>query len=328
MFRFRILLFLAVSSVLAPAQNLVPNGSFEAYTDCPDYWNQLIGNVAGWDVCSPSPDFFHACRDSSDFGVPYNWRGYQHASHGQGYGGVGTFQWNAPNYREFICAELAQQLSPGVPVDLSMKVALGVFGSYGLYSPKWTTTGIGMLLTTQPFVWSSGSACPNTAQLYMDTVFTDTANWVLLSTTYVPDSAYQYVILGNFFEDSLSSPIILDTVFGNLNGAYAFIDEVCITPAGMYCDFANVVGSLSLSNWRVTSPFSERLEITFGSVLEVATDLMLYDAGGRLIARRTIAAGSMGVEWPVCGLANGVYVVLAANKEPKFKPIRVLHVSP
>ena len=310
------------------AQNLVPNGSFEEYTHCPDYWDQLGGNVAGWDVCANSPDFFHTCRDSADLGVPFNWRGYQQASHGQGYGGVITYKWNAPSNREFVCAELSQPLSPGVPADLSMKVALGGFGSYWLYSPNWTSRGIGMLLTTQPFMWTTGSSYPNAAQLYMHTVFTDTTDWVLLSASYVPDSAYQYVTIGNFFEDSLSAPTLLDTVYGNLNGAYVFIDEVCITAAGTECDFANAVDERSFDTWWVTSAFSDRFVITFGGVLERTMELMLCDINGRQVGRRTIAAGTTQFEWPVDGLANGVYVVHSTEQKQGLKPLRVFHVSP
>lgn len=324
---------LATSSavlLIAPvwAQNLVPNGSFEEYTDCPDYWDQLGGNVTGWSVCSPSPDYFNACRDSSDFDVPFNWRGYQGASHGRGYSGVGTYQWNSPNFREFICAELLQPLVPGVPVDLSMKVALGGFGSNWLYSPRWTTRGIGMLLTTQPLEWSTGSSYPNTAQLYLDSVFMDTTNWALLSTTYIPDSAYHYVTLGNFFEDSLSAPTLLDTAFGNANAAYVYIDEVCIALTGMACDFVDAIGSLSTIPWRITSPFSERLEIGFGKALDQTTELILCDTDGRLVARRIAGSGAEQLVWPVYGLANGVYILRASGNAVGLKPTPVLHVSP
>lgn len=309
-------------------QNLVPNGSFEDYTSCPDEWSQLAGNVVGWDACANSPDFFHGCRDSSDLGVPFNWRGYQQAAHGQGYGGVITYQWNAPSYREFICTNLAQALVPGVPVHLSMKVALGGFGSYWLYSPKWTTRGIGMLLTTQPFEWSTGSAYPNVAHLFMDTVFTDTTAWVLLSTTYVPDSVYQYVTLGNFFEDSLSALTLLDSVFGNQNVAYVYIDEICVTAAGSDCDFANAVATRSFASWAITSPFNDRLVITFGRTLEQETELILFDTGGRRLAHRTIPPGSSVLEWPIHGLASGIYVVHCLDIEQGPASLRVFHVSP
>ena len=209
-----------------------------------------------------------------------------------------------------------------------MKVALGGFGSYWLYSPKWTSKGIGMLLTTQPLDWSVGSSFPNTAQLYMDAVFTDSVSWLLLCTSYVPDSAYQYVSIGNFFEDSLSAPTLLDTVFGNLNGAYVFVDEVCITPAGMACDFASAVMPIDTEKWRISTLFSEGLEITFPKPVAQRMELMLYDANGRAVQRRIVPPGVMQVHWVLPGLANGMYVVHSNIRSRGFQPIRVFHVSP
>ncbi|MEO8066525.1 MAG: hypothetical protein ABI599_02405, partial [Flavobacteriales bacterium] len=301
---------------------------FEDYTSCPDYWDQLGGNVAGWNTCANSPDFFHTCRDSSDFGVPLNWRGYQEASHGQGYGGVISYQWNASHYREFICTELSQPMLPGAPMDLSMKVAMGGAGSYWLFSPKWTTRGIGMLLTTEPFEWSTGSLYPNNAQLFMDAVFTDTSNWVVLSTTYVPDSVYRYITLGNFFDDSLSLPVLMDTVFGNQNIAYVYIDEVCIAPVGMGCDFASGIEPAAFGEWQVYSPFSESIQITFTRTLERGVELFLHDIDGRLAAQRWVDAGTTNLVWPVHQLASGLYVLRSTEKNPGLKPICVLHLTP
>lgn len=315
-----------MSWATARAQNLVVNGSFEEYSSCPSDWNQFGGNVVGWDVCAPSPDFFHACRDSSDLGVPFNWRGYQHASHGQGYVGVGTYQWNAPNFREVICSPLSVPLSLGVAVDLSMKVALGGFGSYGLMSPKWTTKGIGMLLTTEPLEWPLISY-PNRAHLYMDMVFTDTANWVVLSTTYVPDSVYRYIAIGNFFEDSLSFPTLLDTVFGTLAGAYVYVDEVCVAQEGMGCDFPDLIAMPSVSPWRVVSPFNDRLRISFGSPLERATELVLSDSSGRMVARLLTSTGDTDVDWLLGSLRSGIYVLYSTGFAHNMPPLRVLKLQ-
>ena len=310
------------------AQNLVPNGSFEEYDYCPDYWNQVMENVTDWNGCANSPDFFHSCRQDTDLGVPFNWRGYQEASHGEGYIGVGTYQLNAPNYREFICTALTEALVVGVPVELSMKVALGGFGSYWLYSPKWTTRGIGMLLSTEPFVWSTESPYPNTAHLYMDDIFTDTTEWVQLNATYVPDSSYRYVTVGNFFDDLISEPTILDSVYGTLNGSYVFVDEMCIAPLGMGCDYSNHVAFQSSSSWRISSPFNNRMEITFDRALDRELDLLLSDTHGRALARRSIPAGTSQLDWTFSSLAAGVYILHSIEKRWDFRPIRVLHVSP
>jgi hypothetical protein len=323
----RLLFFLAaLLGAAAHAQNLVPNGSFEDFDYCPNYWSQFGDNVVGWDVCSPSPDFFHTCRDSTDFGVPFNWRGYQQASHGRGYSGVGTYQWNAPHYREFVCAELSEALIPGAPVDLSMKVALGGFGSYWLYSPRWTTRGIGMLLTTQPFSWSTGSVYPNTAHLYMDTIFTDTLNWELLSTTYLPDSAYQYVTIGNFFEDSLSALTLLDSVFGNQNIAYVYIDEVCVSYDASACGFNSGVNeSDQFQPLLFPNPVDEELHVAMPYNSKSVT-FWVRDVAGRIMMKLQATSSSRDRTLDVSSLPEGVYVLRVTDGANSFAPVRFVHI--
>ena len=309
------------------AQNLVPNGSFEEFSYCPDYWNQLGGNVIGWNVCSPSPDYFNRCRDSTDFGIPFNWRGYQEAGDGDGYIGVGTYQVGFPFFREFACAPLMQPLVAGVPVFLSMKVALGGFGSYSIMSPKWTCNGIGMRLTTQPFEWPLAYH-PNTAQLYLDEVLNDTTDWTTLSTIFIPDSAYSFVTVGNFFEDSFSDPTLLDTL-GGTSIAYFFIDRVCITtdPAGCL-NYSGEIEFESVPEWSVASVFTNKLDVMFRKSLMQACFLELWDIAGCQVSSAFVTAGEGRVSLQTAGLADGLYVLSIRGQNGASGCIRVFHVSP
>lgn len=308
-------------------QNLVPNGSFEAYMDCPDYWNQLAGNVVGWNVCSPSPDYFNACRDSSDFGVPFNWRGYQEPSEGNGYIGVGTFLQGVPMFREYACTELTEPLSIGNTISLSMKVALGGFGSYAAMSPRWTSKGIGMRLSTQPFVWPQNTY-PNSAQLFLNEVLSDTTSWITLNGLYVPDSAYQYVTIGNFFEDSLSAPVLLDES-GGTPAAYVYIDQVCVTYGTDGCTGITNVGSMTRDDgWSVITPFFERLEVMLAYPSDEAVQLTLFDLGGRSVAEKVVPKGEMRSAIPINGLSDGSYILIMRLEHGSVKAKQVLHLAP
>lgn len=145
--RFSVFFAVVLGSV-AQAQNLVPNGSFEEYSYCPEEFSQFNGNVTGWSTCALTPDYFNEC--SSEFGVPSNWLGYQWAADGSGYAWVITYQGNTPHIREFFCAQLTTPLTTGVPVYLSTQVAVGGFGYPN--AVQWTGKGIGMRLSTQPFL--------------------------------------------------------------------------------------------------------------------------------------------------------------------------------
>ena len=68
--------------------------------------------------------------------------------------GVATYDSTSSTYREFICAELDQPLTVGLPCYASVKVAPGGFGS-GLIgaSPGFTAKGIGLTVSMGPISW-------------------------------------------------------------------------------------------------------------------------------------------------------------------------------
>ncbi len=74
-----------------------------------------------------------------------------------------------------------------------------------------------------------------TPQINNTTLITDTANWTLISGQYIANGGEQYIIIGNFFPDSLT-----DTVAVNpsqyFSEAYYFVDDVSVidcTDAGV-----------------------------------------------------------------------------------------------
>ena len=91
-------------------QNLVPNGSFEEFTECPQatgYW------ATDWTGPYGSPDFFHRCAPGDVCSVPFNNMGYQEPAQGDGYMGFATYLHGCPLCREVIAAELTEPLQVG-----------------------------------------------------------------------------------------------------------------------------------------------------------------------------------------------------------------------
>ena len=73
----KLFLILLLLPFIATAQNLVPNGSFEAYTKCPGSYSRQAAefNVPGWrSISTGSPDYFNTCSEG-EAAVPYNWAG-------------------------------------------------------------------------------------------------------------------------------------------------------------------------------------------------------------------------------------------------------------
>lgn len=222
------------------AQNLVPNPSFEVTDTCP----YTIGFQDGdrplyWNSWLESPEYFNACAGSlndidSVVGVPRNGFGFQYAFDGVAYVGMYTYK---EDYREYVGCELINPLVVGETYQLSFYANMATCGNY--WDPKWASNNIGMLFTVDPNVWDGMNAPPfpfrDYAHLYSSEVIADTAGWVLVTGSFVADSAYRYLVLGNFFSDALTDTA--HVAGSNSLGAYYFVDGVCVTQAGLGCEF-------------------------------------------------------------------------------------------
>jgi OmpA-OmpF porin, OOP family len=226
----------------ADAQNLVPNPSFEDYYACP-YLDCMIYRATGWHSVNTSPDYFNACFPShiepSGQGVPQNGFGFQYASTGNAYAGLGLGYSNDPfmamEGSEMIGIKLIQPLVIGQTYYASMKVAAVENPSVNCGCDK-----LGMLFTTVSHEIDSNviiSTCPfspysailvnNFAHVYSTEIITDTANWTLISGSFVADSAYEYLAIGMFFENSLLNVQRIDSSIYEC-GIYYYIDDVYV----------------------------------------------------------------------------------------------------
>ncbi len=316
---------LVVPTVLV-AQNLVPNPSFEEYTACPSTLSQFDRAVA-WEWLQGSPDLFNECCIGDTVGVPYSFLGYQEAYEGQGYAGIGTgFLYS----KEYIQAELASALIPGVPTYISMRVSPGGFGVPGITSPSLAASGLGMRFSVDhlPYFSEFGQYEFDTALVYMTDVLNDTAVWRQLSGVVIPDSAYRYIQVGNFIAEENIDFEVLDPS-GDSPTSYAFVDAVCVSQTEGVCEIGNWVVSHSTY---VQGPTIQILnDVVTISVWEGQADLLdgrFVDAVGRtLVHVPKVVAGS---NWstPFRLPAKGVYMLQFRNSLERIGVIRFLHVQP
>ncbi len=206
------------------AQNLVPNGSFEDISNCPQSENEVF-LANGWSSFGKTPDYFNSCDLSQLYGVPINSGGYQKAATGIAYCGLFTYAGIFKNYRELIGAQLKSSLINGRKYFVSLKVCLAE-------NSNCATNNIGIKFSTQTFNELLSAPINNNATIHSNSIILDTANWVIVSGAFIADSAYKYIIVGNFFIDSKTDSIIHH---GNLCNAYYFIDDVCVSSDSLDC---------------------------------------------------------------------------------------------
>ena len=230
--------------VVAPcleAQNLVPNGSFELTDTCPYTVSFQEGDQPlHWRTWLNSPDYFNACADTSDslatlVSVPQNGWAFQYAQDGDAY--AGFYAYYTPEYREFLGAPLTEPLTEGETYYASFWVNMADSGNYFGWN-FGAVNNMGLLFTMNSNAWVDFNGPPfpfrNYAHVYRAEVLTDTAAWTLVNGSFVADSAYQYVVLGNFFDNAHTE--VLPVPPGNGEYSYCLIDNVCVSPNPNGCD--------------------------------------------------------------------------------------------
>ncbi|MCB9184558.1 MAG: hypothetical protein H6591_11640 [Flavobacteriales bacterium] len=241
-----------------------------------------------WERWNQSPEYFHACAGSLGgvdtlIRVPSNGFGFQYALHGDAYVGMYAYATSGGgvNYREYVGCQLLEPLEVGESYDLSFYTNVAVDGSY--WWTRWACSNMGMLFTMQPNIWSGSSgplfAFRNYAHLRSTEVISDTANWTLVSGSFVADSAYQFLVLGNFFNNALTDT--LHIVPGNSLGAYYFVDGVCVGRSGQPCEFITGIEKPDFDSPMVwPNPVSEQVQVRTGA----GTAWHVFDVTGRLMA--------------------------------------------
>ena len=123
-----------------------------------------------------------------------------------------------------------------------------------------------------------------------------------MSGSFVADSAYQYLVFGNFFSNALTDT--MDLASDDYVDAYYFVDGVCVRPSGQPCEFITGIAepvAQGPSVW--PNPAVDHVQV----LMEAGTRWQAYDAMGRLMDAGRSAADLLVV--PVLQWAPGEYVL-------------------
>lgn len=291
------------------AQNLVPNPSFELHDTCPEIFG-FASKPLYWDRWDQSPDYFHACAGSLGgidtlLDVPWNGFTWQYAFDGDGYAGMSCFL--ADDFRELVGAPLIEPLVVGQPYYVSYWVNLATEGSY--WTTRWACNNQGVLFTMDEHIWSGQTGLGpeftprNYAHVNNPTIITDTTNWTLVSGSFVADSAYRYIVLGNFFNDALTDTVHFTPGLPSW-GAYYLYDAICVSPTPGHCPMVTGLPEPGQATLEVrVGGNGQWLQVDGAEAVSMAS---LYDVGGRMVAQFALSSSSMQPigHWPV-----GVYLL-------------------
>lgn len=223
--------------IQSTAQNLVPNPSFEEFSQCPDQLNQ-VPYATGWSSFGNTPDYYNACNYSSlvnqeVYAVPDNYNGFQYAAEGNAYCGLISWLENGSNYREMIGAELITPLDSGITYFVSLKFNF----PYREDNPCWNTAikNLGVRFTNFQYSENSPHPVDDSCHVCSNQLIMDTLNWIEVSGSFIPDQQYNYIVIGNFYSDATTETmLVFDSLYcGNVSSYY--VDEICVSTNSLTC---------------------------------------------------------------------------------------------
>ena len=176
------------------AQNLVPNPSFEVYTNCPAFGSFGYALAPPWYSAEVQKwgHYYHECTTFFPYGVPNNAYGSQFARTGSAYTGAYTGDYdNFAFVRDFMQTPLTDTLQAGHCYKVGFYASLGEL-SCGV-------DHLGALLSPDPVMSPVGM----TPQVDLGGVLlTDRVNWVFVFNYVLAVGNEAYITIGNFYSNA------------------------------------------------------------------------------------------------------------------------------
>lgn len=285
--------------------NLVPNWSFEDTVTCPDNLTQ-IDRAVGWMSFRLTPDYFNACAPSNapvPVSVPHNIWGNQTAHSGNGYASFIAFASAGSATREFVACELNQSMTINQKYFLSFWISTA-HGYIQNGYPGLACNNIGAKFSTVAYSQTNPQPVNNFAHIVDTTIINDTINWVKVAGSFVADSAYKFLSIGNFFDNAQTAYQLIGP---NFNQAMYYLDDVKLSTDSIFVNGTDELYSLNLIKV-FPSPARDWIVVSGNRLKEI----VVFDLQGNLCYKASGLPVST-YKLNVSSLANGMYFMTAKS---------------
>lgn len=304
-----LLSFFLFPSVLM-AQNLVPNPSFEDYTQLPTTqgeWSSCVSwtNAGGLPVGGyyGDPDYFHL-MGGPPVQLPSTPPAYVQPFAGDAI--MGFLGYHEPyqttgDIREYLMVPLTEPLDSGTNYSISFWITNGE----STIGHKFSCDGIGVNFSMNPLNQGGPSYINQPAEVEIAGDQWSTT-WEKITLYYQADSAYTHLTIGNFNSDANTNITLQITDPVPFNGAYYFIDSVDVHRHLS----SSEVGENTLPEISIyPNPAQDIVHVSIHSA-EIEL-LELQDLSGAVILRQQVTG--MNTQMDVSQLPKGLYFIHARN---------------
>lgn len=265
--KFKLIFILIIMHIgfMVFSQNLVPDGAFKNYVNCPIAPGELKSNY-WWNPSRSSPDLFNECSNNiTDFitgrigkvGVPNNYMGYCLPYVGSGYVGIITLSSTTKDekirrvsignsrvdsrylYQEYIQCKLLEPMIKGNKYRITTYIYLADSSKFWNDRISFAFTKDSLLLYSKGTEGlNSMLNCPDSSLITIvsNTLFNQYGKWVKLTTEYISKGGEYYFTIGVFMESitpkqykriiRCNKLIKRDRLDGNY--AYYYLDNISI----------------------------------------------------------------------------------------------------
>ncbi|PLW93185.1 MAG: hypothetical protein C0592_06945 [Marinilabiliales bacterium] len=232
------LIFSLVSVMIFGQKDLIYNGSFEIYKNCPEMHNKYRSGVTelvpGWFIINTStPDYFNMCSQNSNVGVPDNFAGTMPPKDGAAYVGMIL---RADTNRYMFSKAYNEHLQTALlaPPERNQLYCLQFY--YVLSSKSGiAANGLSVYLSSNKPVWKEATEHFSfTPQMQMpyDTILSEQDTWQLYSGAFRASGEERYLSVGAFldYEDAKYITLINTATTEIHSFAYYLFDDFRLYP--------------------------------------------------------------------------------------------------
>lgn len=196
------ILFFLIGLFCKAQQNMVPNGNFETYSNCPE--NAQLHSAIPWlqpniPTWGGSSDYYHTCVTNIS-PPPSAAGGFQWPHSGNGYAGIMLFwdtlnnNYNIDKWREYIEVGLAKNMVAKNKYCVRFYVSKNNHSSMAIKQIQGVLTNDTLKYFDNEYKYIQGV----TPMMEADSIITDTLNWIIVEKEYTANGGERFLTIGNF----------------------------------------------------------------------------------------------------------------------------------